>query len=428
MGCSTCTNGTDGLPKGCKNNGICGINGCGKLTVFDWLDNMESEEGEEPYNIVEVSFKNTSKDYFVNHENLPLVIGEAVAVEASPGHDIGMISLTGKLVQTQIRKKKLYGKEDEFKKVYRKAKQTDLEKWKEAKALEDSSMFKARAIAKKLGLTMKISDCEFQGDKTKAVLYYTADERVDFRELIKELSGELKVRVEMKQIGSRQEAGRIGGIGSCGRELCCSTWLTDFRSVSTNAARYQQLSINPAKIAGQCGKLKCCLNYELDAYMDALKNFPDTKKKLKTKKGMAFHRKTDIFKELMWYSYADEPENFIPITVENVKAILELNKKGEVPEKLIEEVLESVIEVENDYENVVGQDDLTRFDKPKKKKKNNRNKNKKKTNFNQPKAEGDKSENKKQNPNRNKNNRRKKPINKDSNPVKPNESSGNEKA
>ena len=302
--------------------------------------------------------------------------GRSGAVESSPGHDIGVISVAGELVRLQMKKRGISPSSEEIKKLYRKAKPNDIEKWQEAQNLEHATMYRARTIAVKLKLQMKISDVEYQGDKTKAVFFYTADDRVDFRELIKVLADEFKVRIEMRQIGARQEAGRLGGIGSCGRELCCATWLTDFRSVSTSAARYQQLSLNPMKLAGQCGKLKCCLNYELDSYMDALKDFPEVNNiKLETEKGRAFHQKTDIFKRTMFFSYTDEPDNFIPLPVDRVKEVIEMNKTGLKPADLLVKVAMKIVEKQPDYENVVGQDSLTRFDKTKKlKKKNNNNK------------------------------------------------------
>jgi cell fate regulator YaaT (PSP1 superfamily) len=273
----------------------------------------------------------------------------------------------------QMKKKNVPTNHPEIKKIYRKAKQTDIDKWQAAKDLETPTMYKARTLALKLKLQMKISDVEYQGDKTKAIFYYTADERVDFRELIKIMADEFKVRVEMKQIGARQEASRLGGIGSCGRELCCSTWLTDFRSVSTSAARYQQLSLNPLKLAGQCGKLKCCLNYELDSYLDAIKDIPDANTTLETTKGRAFHQKTDIFKRLMWFSYFDDPSNFIPLSVDRVNEIIALNKEGEKPDDI--SVKKEMPKVKlPDFENVVGQDSLTRFDNTKKKKKKKKKK------------------------------------------------------
>jgi cell fate regulator YaaT (PSP1 superfamily) len=334
--------------------------------VFDWLGNMSLPAGQKPFDIVEVRFKNSRKEFFRNVNNLSLSVGEAIAVEASSGHDIGTVSLTGELVRLQLKKKNVSFDSDEIRKVYRKAKQADIDKWKEARSLEVNTMYRARTIALRLGLEMKLSDVEYQGDKSKAIFYYTADARVDFRELIKVLADEFKVRIEMRQIGARQEASRLGGIGSCGRELCCSTWLTDFRTVNTSAARYQQLSLNPLKLAGQCGKLKCCLNYELDSYVDALKEFPDMEgKKLVTKKGDAFLQKIDIFKRMMWFSYRGEAGVLIPMHVANVHAILEANQKGEIPEALIPTVkaVEKILNVEPNFENLVGQDSLTRFDR-----------------------------------------------------------------
>lgn len=375
MACSGCSTGRGcgTLPAGCKNNGSCGTGGCNKLNVFDWLANMELPNGQQENEFVEIRFKNSRKDFFRNVNSIPLKVGDMVAVEASPGHDIGAVSLTGELVGLQLRKKKVNPAKAELKKVYRKANQKDLDKWQEGIDLEFDTMHKARTLAHGLGLQMKISDVEYQGDKTKAIFYYTADDRVDFRELIKKMADEFKIRIEMRQIGARQEASRLGGIGACGRELCCSTWLTDFRTVSTSAARYQQLSLNPQKLAGQCGKLKCCLNYELDSYMDALKEFPDTGVNLFTEKGKAFHQKTDIFKRTLWYSYTDEPGHFIPLTIDRAKEIIEMNKKGDKPSDL-GGIRYDEPKKEHDYQNVVGQDDLTRFDQPKKKKKKKKRK------------------------------------------------------
>jgi len=368
MGCSSgCGTEKNGVPAGCNNNGSCGTSdGCNKLTVFDWLGNMRLPDGQKYFDIVEVRFKNSRKEFFRNTNNLTLNVGDAIAVEATSGHDMGTVSLTGELVKLQIKKHNINANSEEIKKVYRKAKQGDLDKWKEAQSLETNTMYRARTIALKLGLEMKLSDVEFQGDKSKAVFYYTADARVDFRELIKVLADEFKIRVEMKQIGARQEASRLGGIGSCGRELCCSTWLTDFRTVSTSAARYQQLSLNPLKLAGQCGKLKCCLNYELDSYVDALKEFPDMDgKRLTTKKGDAFLQKTDIFRRVMWFSYRSDPGVFIPVNVKTVHNILEANVKGEVPEDISPAIkfVEKLANVEPGFENSEGQDSLTRFDR-----------------------------------------------------------------
>ncbi|MDI1354320.1 MAG: regulatory iron-sulfur-containing complex subunit RicT [bacterium] len=377
MGCSSggCGTGSNGIPAGCNSNGSCGTaDGCNKLTVFDWLGNMNLPEGQKPVDIVEVRFKNSRKEFYRNTNNLTLHVGDAIAVEATSGHDMGMVSLTGELVRLQLKKRNVSFDSEEIKKVYRKAKQSDLDKWRDAQALETNTMYRARTIALKLGLEMKLSDVEFQGDKSKAVFYYTADARVDFRELIKVLADEFKVRIEMRQIGARQEASRLGGLGSCGRELCCSTWLTDFRTVNTSAARYQQLSLNPLKLAGQCGKLKCCLNYELDSYLDALKEFPDMDgKKLLTKKGEAFLQKTDIFTRMMFFSYRSDPGVFIPLHVEAVHKILEANAQGEFPDALIPTLpkLAKIITEEPNFENVVGQDSLTRFDRKGNKSRNN---------------------------------------------------------
>jgi len=411
MGCSSGGCGTEknGIPAGCNNNGSCGTgDGCNKLTVFDWLGNMNLPEGQNQFDIVEVRFKNSRKEFFRNLNNLTLNVGEVIAVEASPGHDIGTVSLTGELVKLQLKKKNINFDSEEIRKVYRKAKQSDIDKWKEAQSLEVNTMFRARTIALKLGLEMKLSDVEFQGDKSKAIFYYTADARVDFRELIKVLAEEFKVRVEMRQIGARQEAARLGGIGACGRELCCSTWLTDFRTVSTSAARYQQLSLNPLKLAGQCGKLKCCLNYELDSYVDALKEFPDMDgKKLQTKKGEAFLQKTDIFRRMMWFSYRHDPGVFIPLNVKTVHAVLEANAKGELPDDIKSAIVSEAIAktAEPLFENVVGQDSLTRFDKkPKAKHHNKPNRNNNNKPNNNPNQKGNNNPNAKTNNNPNQKN------------------------
>ncbi len=388
MGCGSCSSGgcgsdSDGLPKGCKNNGACKSGGCNKLNVFDWLANMELPKGQAVFDIIEVRFKNGRKEFYKITDDSEFFVGDIIAVEASPGHDIGVVSSTGELVRLQMKKKGSNPTSPEIKKVYRKARTTDVQKWHEAQELEKETMYKARTFAVSLNLNMKISDVEYQGDKTKAIFYYTADGRVDFRELIKVLAEQFKVRIEMRQIGARQEAGRLGGIGSCGRELCCSTWLSDFRSVSTNAARYQQLALNPLKLAGQCGKLKCCLNYELDSYLDAIKEFPDSNVVLESKKGRAVHQKTDIFKGIMWFSYTDHMSEFIPLRINRVKEIVALNQSGQKPEDISEKQIETVKEKKPDYENVVGQDSLTRFDAAKSKKK----KKKKKKAFQGPRPE-----------------------------------------
>ncbi|MBL4625751.1 MAG: hypothetical protein JKY42_11530 [Flavobacteriales bacterium] len=380
MGCSGCSSrGCGTLPAGCNNNGSCGSGGCNKLNVFNWLAGMELPSGVTPCDKVEVRFKNTRKEFYSIEGNGELHQGDVVAVEAASGHDVGIVSLTGELVKLQMEKKGVSFDSKEIKKIYRKVKQTDVDKWQKAQELEKETMFSSRKIASELDLEMKIGDVEYQGDCSKATFYYTAEGRVDFRELIRRLADKFKVRIDMRQIGTRQEAGRLGGIGSCGRELCCSTWLTDFRSVSTSAARYQQLSLNPLKLAGQCGKLKCCLNYELDTYMDALKEFPKGDVKLDTEKGRAYLQKTDIFMRTMWFVYKDDFNDFIPLSVDRVKEILALNKDGKKPGDLKGFVKIAKQEVLPDYENVVGQDSLTRFDK-KKKRSNNKNRNKKRKN------------------------------------------------
>lgn len=380
MACNSCSTGKDGQPKGCKNNGTCGTDSCNKLTVFDWLANMSLPNGQDPFIGVEVRFKNGRKQYYKNTENLTLSIGDIVATQAKSGHDIGMVTLTGELVRVQMKRKKVRMDDAEnVLKIYRKASQKDIDIWSEARDREEPMKVKARQFAIDLNLKMKISDIEFQGDGSKATFYYTAEERVDFRELIKVFAREFRTRIEMKQVGFRQEAARLGGIGSCGRELCCSTWLTDFRSVSTSAARYQQLSLNPLKLAGQCGKLKCCLNYELDAYLDALKAFPKSDIKLYTEKGNAVCQKTDIFKGLMWYAYEGEWMNWHVITTDQANEIIAKNKKKEKVSSLEEYAAEHIQDTKNEFENVVGQDSLTRFDSPKSNKKRRNNKGKKNT-------------------------------------------------
>ncbi len=378
MGCSSCSSGKDGQPKGCKNNGTCGTDGCNKLTVFDWLSNMSLPSGAIPFSCVEIRFKNGRKNFFSNPESLSLSIGDVVATEASPGHDVGIVSLTGELVRIQMKKKKVNVDSEEVKKVYRKASQKDIDIWQKSRDKEETMKVRAREIAIRLELQMKISDIEFQGDGSKATFYYTAEERVDFRQLIKEFAHEFSTRIEMRQVGFRQEAARLGGIGSCGRELCCSTWLTDFRSVNTSAARYQQLSLNPQKLAGQCGKLKCCLNYELDAYIDALNSFPKQDTKLHTEKGTAVCQKIDIFKGLLWYAYEGEWMNWHKISTEDVNEIIAANANNEKVASLEEFASELIEDTKTDFENVVGQDSLTRFDRPKHSKRRRKNRNKRK--------------------------------------------------
>lgn len=370
MGCTSCSSG-GGTPKGCQNNGTCSSGGCNKLGVFDWLGNMQLPSGQSPYDIVEVRFKNSRKAFYRNAKNLSLQVGDVVVVETSPGFDIGVVSVVGELARIQVKKKAPSLKAVECKKITRIANQEDIDKWIQARTLEKEVMFQSRTLALNLNLNMKISDVEYQGDLSKATFYYTAEDRVDFRQLIKDMADTFKIRVEMRQIGSRQEASRLGGIGSCGRELCCSTWLTDFRSVSTSAARYQQLSLNPQKLAGQCGKLKCCLNYELDMYLDAIKEFPSTDSKLYTEKGYAFHVKTDVFKRLMWFM-VDGEGGMIALSPERVKEIKELNAKNIKPKDLKEYIFVEEVVAEPDYSNVDEQDSLNRFDSKFKKRKKKR--------------------------------------------------------
>ena len=378
MACGSCGTGEDGKPRGCKSNGSCTSGGCEKLSVFDWLSNMTLPGNETPFNIYEVRFKNGRKHFFKNTEKLSISMGDVVAVEGSPGHDIGVVSLGGELVKVQMKKRKVSIDSEEIKKIYRKASQRDIEIWEKARNRELETQKRGREILGRLGLKMKLSDVEFQGDGNKATFYYTAEARVDFRQLIKDLAGAFSIRVEMKQVGARQEAARLGGVGSCGRELCCSTWLTDFRKVTTSAARYQQLSLNPLKLAGQCGKLKCCLNFELDTYLDALNDFPKQEKILKTESGDAEFVKMDIFKKLIWYTYKENRSKWYKLSLDQVQEIIDLNNKNEVsiPLEDYESEIEEVVAV--DFENVVGQDSLTRFDTPKKNRRRNRNKKRKK--------------------------------------------------
>lgn len=374
MSCNSCSSDINNIPKGCKSNGNCGTGSCEKLTVFDWLSNMELPEGYSPLNIFEVRFKNGRKLFYSNPENLQISIGDIVAVEGNPGHDVGTVSLSGELVRVQMKKKNIQENSEEIKKIYRKATQKDVDIWKSSREKEYDTQYKGREIISRLGLKMKLSDVEYQGDGNKATFYYTADERVDFRQLIRDLASAFNIRIEMKQVGLRQEAARLGGVGSCGRELCCSTWLTDLRKVNTTAARYQQLSLNPQKLAGQCGKLKCCLNYELDTYLDALTDFPKQDTVLKTEKGEAIFIKMDIFKNLLWYTYKDDRNKWYKLTLEQVKEIIELNKNQNKIASLEEYETELIESSKVNFENVVGQDSLTRFDIPKSnKKRRNRN-------------------------------------------------------
>lgn len=343
--------------------------GRNKLETFNWLADVPVV-GTKQNNLVEVQFKNTRKGYYLNSLNLDLSKGDIVAVESAPGHDIGEVTLTGPLVICQM-KKIGFKFDQEIKRVYRKAKEADLQKWQEAKSLEHSTMLRARKIAEDLKLDMKIGDVEYQGDGAKAIFYYIADDRVDFRQLIKVLADAFKVRIEMKQIGARQEAGRIGGIGPCGRQLCCSSWMSSFNSVSTSAARYQDISLNPQKLAGQCAKLKCCINYEIDAYVEGVKRMPSREIVLQTVDGDYYHFKTDIFKREITYSTSkDMPANLVTISASRAFEVISMNKRGNKPQTLGNRV--SGVEEKKEFSDVVGQDSLTRFDKGSKKRSPNR--------------------------------------------------------
>lgn len=333
MGCGSCGSGGC-ASNGCGRNGGCATGGCNKLNTFDWLGNMLSPDQTEADNVYEVRFKNTRKAFYRNIHGLRLNIGDVVVVESDRGYDVGTLSLGGIMAQLQMRKKTAQpsNKEKELPRIYRKASEKDLELLEMVRGRETETRLKAREIIGELKLDMKLTDVEFQGDNTKAIFYYIADHRVDFRELIKKLAQAFRIRVEMKQIGLRHEAALVGGIGSCGRELCCSTWLTDFKTVSTSAARYQNLSLNPMKISGLCGRLKCCLNYELETYLDAIGDFPQVNA-LETQKGTATLQKTDIFKRKMWFSYYGET-TWYPVMVDEVKKVVAMNKRGEKPESL----------------------------------------------------------------------------------------------
>lgn len=351
-------------------NGECRMNskGCcknqnNKLNTYDYLCDIPESEHVTDY--VEVQFKNTRKGYYLNSTKIPLIKGDVIAVESSPGHDIGMVTMTGKLVLLQMKKYRIRP-DAEVKRVYRKAKPNDLEKYEEAKAKEHETMIRSRKIAEGLGLQMKIGDVEYQGDGNKAIFYYIADERVDFRQLIKDLAEAFKVRIEMKQIGARQEAGRIGGIGPCGRELCCSGWMSSFVSVSTGAARLQDISLNPQKLAGQCAKLKCCLNYEVDSYVEAQSKFPSREIPLETKDNIYYHFKTDVFKNQMTYSTDKNfAANTVTITAERAFEIIGMNKKGQKPTSL--QVEEKETKPKKEYQDILDES-VSRFDQVKKKK------------------------------------------------------------
>ncbi len=369
-GCSTSSDSSSG--GGCGKSGGCSSGGCNKLNSYDWLGNMEMDNSNQ-FDIIEVKFKGGRKEYLRNSNKLELYTGDAVIIDVPNGHHLGHVSLQGELVRLQMKKKEVVV-DDNLRVIYRKATQKDIEKYDQARAREETTLYRTRQLARELKLEMKLSDVEFQADNIKATFYYSADERVDFRELIKMLASEFKIRIEMKQISLRQEASRLGGIGSCGRELCCSTWLTDFKNVNTSAARYQNLALNPTKLSGQCGRLKCCLNYELDTYMDALKGIPEIQQPISTLRGDAVLQKTDIFKKIMWFAYRDDITTWQPISVERVNNILEQNKKGVKPASL--EIDESV-EKGVSHQEKRDKEELSRFDdkfstKKKKRKKKNK--------------------------------------------------------
>ncbi len=360
--CTSCSSGACGTAVGgCKNNGGCKTGGCNKMNVFDWISRMELPVDGIRFRFVEVRFKNGRKDFYHNTNDLELVTGDAVVVETQGGHHIGHVSMMGELVRLQMQKKKVDPESSDLKTIYRMATAKDLEKYEQARNREMASMYRSRELILQHNLQMKLSDVEFQADNTKAIFYYSAEERVDFRELIKTMASEFKVRIEMKQISLRQEAGRLGGLGVCGRELCCSTWLADFKNVATSAARYQNLSLNPAKLSGQCGRLKCCLNYELDTYMEALKDIPEVEGSIRTQRGEARLQKTDIFRKLMWFAYRDDESNWIPVSTERVKQLIEFSAKGKTVDFLTEEEATQASKPQNTATAIVT-GELTRLD------------------------------------------------------------------
>ncbi len=362
-GCSTATGG--GKPNGCKSNGGCSTGGCNRMNTHDWLRNLPISDFGSACKVVEVSFNNgTRKDFFRNPSLQPYEKGDLISVEGVSGFDIGEVSLTGEIVRLQMKKRNVREENPEMKKILRRATDRDIDLWKQNKAREPEAVIRSRAIARQLKLDMKISQVEMQADGRKATFFYIADGRVDFRELIKVYASEFRVKVEMRQIGARQEAGKVGGIGSCGRELCCSTWLTDFKSVNTAAARYQNLSINQTKLSGQCGRLKCCLNYELDTYLDALQHFPDNCDVIQVAKGNAFLIKKDIFKNLMWFTLPDSNKQY-PLTIERVRKIKSLNQQGVTPDDLepVDVTSSKPKDSEPEFVELVGQISLSSLDK-----------------------------------------------------------------
>jgi len=373
MGCASCSNKT---VSGCNNNGHCQTGGCNKLNSFDWLSNMEAPSLHR-FDIIEVRFKNGRKEFFRNSKKLDIVTGDPIVVNVPNGHHIGYVAMMGELVRLQMSKKGISDDEN-VREIYRKASGRDLERWEEARKKEDGAMYRSKEIIQDMKLEMKLTDIEYQADGTKATFFYSAEGRVDFRELIKILASEFKIRIEMRQISLRQEAGRIGGIGVCGRELCCSTWLSDFKSVTTSAARYQNLSLNPSKLSGQCGRLKCCLNYELDTYLEALEDIPQLDKPLQTEKGDARLEKTDIFKKILWFSFKND-SNWYPVAAERVDEIIKMNKQGKRPASLTEN---RIIEENNNFKSL--NNDLAEMDSRFNKKYKNKKKKKKRYSKNKP--------------------------------------------
>lgn len=368
MGCSSCSTKSGGVVMGCQSTSGCSSGGCNRSNVYDWFSNLPLSFNEN-FNMVEVSFKKGSrKGYYRNTSNLDLVKGQLVVVEAAQGYDIGEVNLQGELVKAQMKKRKVSEREDTIRNILRVANTEDIDLLLDNRNKENELMVKARAIARTLKLEMKIGDVEFQGDGKKLTIFYTADDRVDFRELVKVYAREFKVKIEMRQIGARQEAARIGGIGSCGRELCCATWLTDFKSVTTNAVRYQNLAINAEKLSGQCGRLKCCLNYELDTYNDALKNFPRNSEKIITEEGIAYLKKTEILKQLLWFEYEEKKGVFYKLTVEDAKELLWMNKNNKKPQSLENYALVEEEKDESKHDDLVGQVSLATLEEKERKK------------------------------------------------------------
>ena len=378
MSCTSCSTSSNGKPGGCQSNGGCSTGGCNRMNTHDWLRNLPMSDFASACKVIEVTFnQGTRKDFFRNPALHNYEKGDLISVEGISGFDVGEVSLTGEIVRLQMKKRNVKEDNPEMKKILRHATDRDIDIWKQNKAREPEAVIRSRAIARQLKLDMKISQVEMQADGRKATFFYIADGRVDFRELIKVYASEFKVKVEMRQIGARQEAGKVGGIGSCGRELCCSTWLTDFKSVNTAAARYQNLSINQTKLSGQCGRLKCCLNYELDTYLDALQHFPDNCDVIQVTKSNAFLVKKDIFKNLMWYTLPDSNKQY-PLTIERVIKIKELNQQGIRPDDLepVEVVSSKTVEKEPEFVELVGQISLKSLDKAAdKKRQQNRNQN-----------------------------------------------------